>query len=178
MREGVIAENQEHATSVAVGDMVVYAGHGVGRVVARELRTVGDTEHDCLVVDLDAGMRVMLPLAEAAERLREPSGEREFDHVGRTLAAASSGRDAPWTKRIKESKAKLAGGLATDLAEIVRDGGRVERANGARLSHGERQIYRQARVLLVAELCSCRGISEDEADAWIEAQLAHDEGRD
>jgi CarD family transcriptional regulator len=169
----VIAEEPEKLRGVAVGDTVVYAAHGIGRVVAREQKRVGGTERDCIVVDLDAGLRVTLPLADAAERLRAVAGERELDDVRRTLASAPGARIEPWTKRIKESKAKLAAGRATELAEIVRDGERLERAaGGTRLSHGESHIYRRARALLVGEVCSARGVGEDEADAWIDAQIA------
>ena len=158
---------------VAVGDTVVYAAHGVGRIVAREQSKVDGTERDCVVVDLATGLRVTLPLAEAAERLRAVVGESEVEDVRRTLASAPTERNGSWTKRVSESKAKLAAGRPTDLAEIVRDGDRLERAvSGARLSHGERSIYLRARALLVGELCSARGLSEGEAESWIQAQIA------
>lgn len=161
---------------VAVGDTVVYAAHGVGRVVAREHRLVGTEERDCVVVDLAAGLRVTLPLAEAAAKLRAVVDDTELEDVRRTLASEPSDRKGPWTKRIRVSREKLAVGRATDLAELVRDGGRFERAEKARLSHGEHRIYRQARELLVRELCSARGMEESEADAWIEAQIALRDG--
>ena len=159
---------------IAVGDTVVYAAHGVGRVVAREQKRVDGTKRDCVVVELDGELRVTLPLLEAAERLRAVADERELEDVRRTLASGPSGPDAPWTKRMKESKAKLAAGRAVDLAELVRDAEGSGRA--ARLSHGERQLYLQARRLLVRELCSARGLDEDEAEAWIETQLAPSSG--
>ena len=92
----------------AVGDTVVFAGHGVGLVVALEQKRVGDTERDCLVVDLADGLRITLPLEEAADRFRAVAGKREFEDVRTTLASPTAERDEPWTKRIKESKAKLA----------------------------------------------------------------------
>ncbi|MGE5274012.1 MAG: CarD family transcriptional regulator [Verrucomicrobiota bacterium] len=163
---------------MGIGDTVVYAPHGVGRVVACEQKLVGGARRDCVVVDLAAGLRVTLSLADAEERLRAVVDERELEDVRRTLSSASGDRDMPWTKRIKESKSKLAAGRATDLAEIVRDGDRLERAQrGASLSHGERDVYRRARALLIDELCSARGISEDEAEAWIEAQIALPDGK-
>jgi CarD family transcriptional regulator len=173
-----IADEQERLTRVGIGDTVVYAAHGVGRVVACEQKLVGGAQRDCVVVDLAAGLRVTLSLADAAERLRAVVDERELEDVRRTLSSAPGDRDEPWTKRIKESKSKLAAGRATDLAEIVRDGDRLERAqSGARLSHGERDVYRRARALLIDELCSARGVSEDEAEAWIEAQIALPDGK-
>jgi RNA polymerase-interacting CarD/CdnL/TRCF family regulator len=152
----------------------VYAAHGVGRVVARERKLVAGTERECVVVDLAAGLRVTLPVEEAAERLRAVVGEAELAQMQKTLAQEPVGREGSWTRRIKEGKAKLASGGAGDLAELVRDGVRYERpGNGMpRLSLTERHLYRQARELLVREICSARGVEQDEADAWIEAQIA------
>jgi CarD family transcriptional regulator len=157
----------------AVGDTVVYAAHGVGRVVAREHKLVAGIERDSVVLELAGGLRITLSLDDAAGRLRSVADERELEAVRRTLASESNGRDEPWTKRMKESKAKLASGRATELAELVREGGRFERSGtGSRPSDGEQRVYRQARQLLVLEICSARGLEEDEAEAWIEAQTA------
>jgi CarD family transcriptional regulator len=166
----VIAGESEQLGGVAVGDTVVYAAHGIGRIVAREQKRVGGTERDFVVVDLATGLRVTLPLEDAAERRRDVVGERELHDVRRTLASAPAARVEPWTKRIKESKAKLAAGGPTDLAEIVRDGERAGR--GTRLSPGESEIYRRARGLLIGEVSVARGVGEDEAEAWIEGQIA------
>ncbi len=160
-----------------VGDTVVYAAHGIGRVVALEQLSVGETERDAVVVDLSTGLRVTLSLDDAALRLRPVVDSAELENVSATLAAGSTRRDGSWTKRIKESKAKLAGGRAAELAEIVRDGACHERsAGGARLSHGERRVYLQARELLVREICCARGVDTDEAEAWIAAQIPFPDG--
>jgi RNA polymerase-interacting CarD/CdnL/TRCF family regulator len=173
----VIAEEPERLGGVAVGDTVVYAVHGIGRIVARGQKRVGGIERDCIVLDLATGLRVTLPLEDAAQRLRAVVGDRELDDVRLTLASAPGARVEPWSKRIKESKAKLAAGRATDLAEIVRDGERFERAvGGTRLSPGESEIYRRARALLIGEVSSARGVGEGEAEVWIEAQIALPDG--
>jgi CarD family transcriptional regulator, regulator of rRNA transcription len=158
---------------VKVGDTVVYAAHGVGRVVALEQRRVAGTARDCVVVDLDAGLRVTLSVDEAAGRLRPVADGAELESVGATLGARPSGRDGSWTRRIQGSKAKLASGRPGDLAEIIRDGARYEQS--ARLSHAERRVYLQARELLVREICSARGVDADEADAWVDAQITSPE---
>jgi CarD family transcriptional regulator len=158
---------------VAVGDLVVYAAHGVGRVIARARTRVAGTERDCVVVELAAGLRVTLAIGEAAERLRPVCGDAEIEDIGRTLASHPSGRDGGWKRRISENKAKLASGRPVELAELVRDGDRIGApARRPRQSHTERRVYLQARELLVRELCSARGIEPGAADAWIEAQMA------
>jgi CarD family transcriptional regulator, regulator of rRNA transcription len=161
----------------AVGDKVVYGAHGVGEVVALEQRQVKGSKHDCVVVELAAGLRITLTLQEATARLRPVADKRQLEDVRGVLASRPSWRDERWTIRIKESKAKLAAGEATDLAEIVRDGDRYERtAKEARLSHQEQRIYSQARTLLVREVCVARGVTEEAAQAWIEAQMASLDG--
>lgn len=156
-----------------VGETVVYAAHGVGRVVALEQRRVGGTDRECVVLDLASGLRVTLSLDDAAVRLRPVADGAGLEEIGATLAAGPPSRDGTWSRRIKESKAKLSRGSPVDLAEIVRDGARYEQGrDGARLSHGERSVYLQARELLVREICSARDVGAEEADAWIDAHIA------
>ena len=161
------------ALRFAVGDLVVYSAHGVGRVVARERVFVGGAERECILVDLAAGLRVTLPVEVATDRLRAVANEAEFACVKQTLAEPGD-RDGSWTRRIKESTAKLVRGGVVELAELVRDGARHDApARGvSRLSTSERRLYLHARQLLAREICSARGVEQVEADAWIEAQLA------
>ncbi len=162
----------EVVARVAVGDAVVYASHGIGRVVAREQKVVAGTKRECIVIDLAAGLRVTLPLDEAADRLRPVLNGSALAAVQKTLSEKPRARDGSWTRRIKESKAKLTSGQTDELAELVRDGARHEANGGPRLSTGERRIYVQARQLLVGEICAARGVEQDEAEEWIEAQIA------
>jgi CarD family transcriptional regulator len=172
----VIAQ-EEKRYGPRVGDTVVYAAHGIGRVVARERKQVGDSERECIVLELVAGgLRVTLPLEEAVERLRAVADEEEFEAVRRTLLSESPARDKQWTKRISESKAKLASGRPTELAELVRDGSRVERLQGSQMSHAERRVYAHARDLLTKEIASACRLEPDEAEAWIEAHITPPEG--
>jgi CarD family transcriptional regulator len=170
----VIAERvKPEVECLRVGDTVVYAAHGIGRVVAREQKQVGDFERDCIVLDLVAGgLRVTLPLEEAVGRLRTVADEGELEDVRRTLVSESALHEGAWTKRIKASKAKLASGRPTELAELVRDGSRFERLRGSQMSQAERRVYIQARELLVREISSACGLESHEAEAWLEAHIA------
>ena len=105
-------------------------------------------------MDLATGLRVTLAVEDAVARLRAVAGTTELEAVHKTLGARSGRRDGSWTRRIKEDRAKLLAGRATDLAELARDGVRASAPTGDAFSHRERRVYRQARRLLVSELCS------------------------
>ena len=160
---------------VAVGETVVYAGHGIGQVVAHERKQVDGAACDFVIVELAAGLRVTLPFARATERLRPVADAREVEDVRQILITEPRARVGTWTQRRNEAKAKLAAGRATDLAEIIRDADPFERA--ARLSPAERSVYLQARALLVRELSLARAVEADEADAWVDAQINAGNGK-
>jgi CarD family transcriptional regulator len=159
---------------VAVGKTVVYAGHGVGQVVAHERKPVDGIDRDFVVVELVTGLRVTLVLEQATERLRPVADAGEVENVRRILSSEPQARSGRWTQRHNETKAKLAAGRATDLAEIIRDADPVERV--ARLSPAERHVYLQARALLVRELSLARDVAADETEAWIDAQITSADG--
>src|SRR5881409_2970091 len=74
---------------LAVGDLVVYASHGIGRV---ESRKDHGGDGGTLVLVFESGLKVTLPLDRARSTLRALSGEEELEAVQRTL-----GSDAPAT---------------------------------------------------------------------------------
>ena len=158
------------ALRLAVGDLVVYASHGIGRVESRQSQR---SEEETLVLVFESGLKVTLPLDRAREALRSLSGEQELKEVQRTLRADSSPAVEPWSRRHRRSQAKLAAGSVSDLAEIVRDGiHRQRRRIKGSPAPVENQLLRQARTLLAAEIATSRGIELDEADAWIAQQTA------
>lgn len=157
------------APSLAVGDLVVYASHGIGRIKSRHPH---EGQEETLVLVFESGLKVTLPLDRAQNALRSLSGEPELEDVQRTLRADMPPALEPWSRRYRASQAKLAGGRASGLAEIVRDGAHRERR---RVKGGpspvENQLYRQARKLLAAEVAAARGIGSEAADAWIGQQI-------
>ncbi|MGH3053456.1 MAG: CarD family transcriptional regulator [Gaiellaceae bacterium] len=151
---------------LAVGDLVVYASHGIGRVESR------GNPAQALTLVFDGGLRVTLPLARARATLRPLSREPELEEVRRMLRVETSPAAEPWSRRHRRLQAKLADGSVGGLAEIVRDGVHRERR---RVKGGpapvEHQLYRKARNLLVAEIAAVRSIEPDAADAWISQQV-------
>jgi CarD family transcriptional regulator len=162
---------------LAVGDVVVYAAHGVGRVAAREERMVLGGAQEVLVLELAGGLSVTLPVERAREQLRPLLSKTDLCLVQETLREDHALSDDGWPTRRKNTQAKLKRGDPLGLAEVVRDGARREQRliakhTGSRLSPGERDLYMRARRLLSGEIGLARGLEPAEADAWIEEQLA------
>ena len=162
------ARSDRSSLRFAVGDAVVYASHGIGRV--ESAHDAEGTQPATIVLDLESGLKVTLPLVRAKETLRSLSGEPELEGVRLTLAA-----DVVPSRRRRFAQEKLAAGEIDGLAEIVRDGLQRER----RLTTGSgkpmaNELFRQARQLLTAEIAACRGIEQEEADSWVLEQVASD----
>ncbi len=176
MKSGPIVAGAGRAhLRLAVGDAVVYASHGIGRVEARRPGSGGLPETVALV--FASGLRVIFPLARALAALRPLSGAPELEDVRRTLGEEASVPVEPWSRRYRVTRDKVAAGEATALAEVVRDGLRREQrlaagASGRSTGAWDRQLYVQARTLLTAEVALCRGVGLAEADAWILDQVA------
>ena len=155
--------------SLAVGDVVVYAGHGVGRVAIRGEQTV-------VLEFATSGLTVILPVERAFGCIRPVSTEAELVSVGQTLGGADPDVHSNWQRRLRAARAKLTGGEAVGLAEVIRDASRRdERASArnepGRLSLTERQLYLKARQLLANEIGAARGVDPAHADEWIAEQL-------
>ena len=162
---------------LAVGDVVVYAAYGVGRIVARERRVIVGGDQEIVVLELARGLTVTLPLERALWQLRPPVDEAEMSRVQQTLHDPGTLSSDLWLKRRKATQAKLKGGDPVELAEVVRDGAQRVRALAARpskpqLSPGEKDLYLRARQLLSEEIRVVRDLEQADADAWIEEQLA------
>jgi CarD family transcriptional regulator len=162
---------------LVVGSVVSYPPHGVGRIAARERSAVYGVEHEVVVVELADGLSVTLPVQRAREVLRPLAGESEIRAIQDTLRQEGELGDDIWSKRRDRTRDKLRSGDPRELAEIVRDGAQRERAArqqraSAELSASERELYLKARDLLAGEISLVRGLTEAEADIWIDEQLA------
>jgi CarD family transcriptional regulator len=154
----------KQALRVSVGDDVVYGTHGVGVVASRGTRVVGNEDRAVVVIALADGLSVELPVALAEELLRPVAGEPEIARVGIALRGAADSHEDSWLKRRREAQAKLRDPVW--LAEVIRDAARRRQ-----VSPGERELVRTARKLLAAEIAVSRGITSEEAEAWIDEQL-------
>ena len=158
---------------MGVGQIVVYGGHGPGRVIARTTQTADAVVQEVVVLEFAATLLVTLPLRLAREQLRPLANEQELKGVQQTLRASPPVEELLWLRRQKATRAKLAEGEPIGLAEVVSAGAHRQQGNRARLSVSERDLYLKARRLLAAEIGHVRGIGPSQAEDWITSQLAH-----
>jgi len=165
---------EKRGPALAVGDVVVYASHGVGRVTSVNKTTSGTP--GTIVVECAGTLTVSLPIDLANTYLRPLSGEREIAKVKRVLRGEECIVDQTWSKRLRANREKLGAGGAVGLAEIVRDGAHRDRRlverRGKVASPSERDLCRRARQLLADEIGSARGITPEDAAIWIDLQIA------
>jgi RNA polymerase-interacting CarD/CdnL/TRCF family regulator len=150
-----------------VGAIVVYTGHGVGRIRERSNRRIQGVDQEVVLVELSNGLSVSLPLQRAELLLRPPVSEADLSAVREALRQDPTESDKRWLARKQDAEAKLATGLPTDLAEVIRD-------SGARSSptSSERSLYLRARDCLAEEIAHVRGLDIGDARTWIDEQLA------
>ena len=166
--------------SLAVGDLVVYASHGIGRVESTQ--SSRDDLPETVVLVFESGLRVTLPLARACQALRALSRPEDLDDVRRTLSADVPPMIEPWSRRNRTIREAVAAGRITGLAAVVRDGMQRERrlaagTGGRSAAPSERELYLQARRLLAAEIAACWGIEAAAADAWIVQQISGEQAQ-
>jgi len=167
---------------LAVGDLVVYGNHGIGRVAARRKQDVIGEMRDVVVLEFEE-LTVTLPLALADSHLRPLASKTDLHRVGVVLREDGELNTRNWLSRRREALKKLIGGTPVELAEIVSEGAQRERlraANGrnkAQLSLSERQLYTRARTLLADEVALALDIEPAAAEVWIDGHLMRPPGR-
>lgn len=158
--------------SLAVGETVVYPGHGAALIEAIETRRVKgeDTVYVVLrVANNDMVVRVPAGNLDLIG-VREVINENGLDRVVATLRAGCLEDPMPWSRRYKANAEKLRSGQALRVAEVVRDLWRRERDRG--VSTAERRQLTDARQALVSELALCNNTNEEAAGALLDEVLA------
>jgi CarD family transcriptional regulator len=162
--------------NLAVGDLVVYGNHGVGRIAARRKQKVLGEVQEVVVLELDE-LTVTLPLELARTQLRPLANEAALRSVREALRSDGALSTSNWLSRRTETLEKLTGGSPVELAQIVSEGAQRERlreASGgkAQLSSSEREIFTKARSLLSNEIALALDVDLAAAEGWIDKYLA------
>lgn len=156
----------------AVGERVVHPSHGAALVEKLETRRIDGEDRAYLVLHIASnGMVVHVPACNV-----DLVGVRQvIDGAGRegvvaALRADDSEDSLSWSSRYRANTAKMRGGEAIRVAEVVRDLWRRNRARG--LSAAEHRMFAEARQILVSELAVCDNTDEKGAGSLLDELLA------
>ena len=155
-----------------VGDRVVYPHHGAAVIVKRVKRKMDGKTLEYLVLEMAHGeLTLSVPVDKADDvGMRPPIGSEEVEDLFELLGKKDIREPANWSRRFKNHQEKLKSGDVYQVAEVVRNLALRDQSKG--LSAGEKSMFVKARSVLVSELSFALDVSEDEALAKVEAQLA------
>lgn len=146
-----------------VGDKAVYPARGVADVIGLEKKRIGDQEIDCYHLQvLGSGLKIIVPVEKAEENgMRPVADSGELDELYELLRDHEVPCDRQtWNRRRRGFMEKIRTGSLFEVGEVYRDLSLLKQNKN--LSHGERQMLRTARDLLVKELAVARARPETE----------------
>ncbi|MGB9610301.1 MAG: CarD family transcriptional regulator [Bryobacteraceae bacterium] len=155
-----------------IGEKVVYPNHGVGTIENISSRTFGNQTEKFYLLRLSAtNMTVMVPFSHVEQvGLRKVTRNGEIGKVLQYLANGSARSCQDWKDRFKENSARMQSGSLIEVAEVLKC--LVEIQAQKPLSFREKKMLERARMMLVGELATSKGISEAEAAEMLGRALA------
>jgi RNA polymerase-interacting CarD/CdnL/TRCF family regulator len=157
--------------SLAVGDRVVYPNQGVCRVSGIDEKEVAGQKLTFVsMVREEDGARVMVPQAKVASiGLRKVATSAEVAGIYDFLRSDSDKADLDWKLRARTNAERMATGGIIGLAEVVK--GLQVLSELRPLPAKERELYDNARHLLVAEISASLTMPECDAEDSIDLVL-------
>jgi CarD family transcriptional regulator len=101
--------------------------------------------------------------------VRPPVSADELEDLVSVLSKADPRVPSNWSRRFKNHQEKLKSGDVYQVAEVVRN--LAARNRDASLSAAERTMYERARVNLISEIAPALKVSNEEAEAFLNAAL-------
>lgn len=140
-------------TKFKVGDNAVYPKHGVGRVIAVEIKEIlGSKKEFYSIQIIETGMKIMIPKDNIdSVGLRPIITQDEAKKVVDILRKKDIKVDTQtWNRRYRDYMEKINTGSVYEIAEVLRDLFilQVEKE----LSYGEKKMLETARTRLFKEL--------------------------
>ncbi|MBI5282024.1 MAG: CarD family transcriptional regulator [Candidatus Solibacter usitatus] len=155
-----------------VGEKVVYPNHGVGTIENISSRSFGTQAERFYLLKLSSNsLTVMVPFSHVDQvGLRKVTRNGEIAKVLNYLACGHSKSCQDWKDRFKENSAKMQSGSLLEVAEVLKCLARLQSLKP--LSFREKKMLDRARIMLVAELATSRGLREPEAVDLLNKSLA------
>jgi CarD family transcriptional regulator len=165
------AERRDNPLEFRPGEFVVYAAHGVGQILAIEIRTVAGASLEFFAIYFaKSKMRLHVPTRKAPSvGMRKLSTSATIEQARSTLSEIPRRIRGNWSRLINEYEAKIKSGDIIALAEATRD--LYRRSANSEQSYSERQLYTAALHRLAEEVAMVAGINEENAMSELEGVL-------
>ncbi len=155
----------------SIGDKVVYPMHGAGIIEAVEEREILGSKRTYYILRMPVGdMKVMIPTDGVEEiGIRKVIDTDKVDEVLEVLNSSNTKMSKNWNRRYRANMEKMKSGDIMEVAEVVKNLSLRDSEKG--LSTGERKMLDQARQILASELVLAKGITKEQAEAFINEAL-------
>ena len=156
---------------LAVGDRVVYPNQGVCRVSAIEVKEVAGQKLTFVTMRREEdGAVVMVPQTKVLSiGVRKVAGPEDVKQVFEFLRSDSDKADLDWKMRARTNQDRMAQGGLIGMAEVVK--GLQVLSELRPLPTKERELYDNARHLLVSEIAAALNTSDCNAEDAIDLVL-------
>ncbi len=166
----IAMEKPAEAVNFKLGDKIVYPGHGVGEIEGVRTHVLGGQEHHIYNIKiLDSGMKVMVPVSQAASvGLRRIIDKKAIDTVYDILRDRNFKIDTQtWNRRFREYSQKIKTGSVFEIAIVLRDLSVL--SADKELSFGEKKMLDMAEALLVSEIAIAKARPHDKVAVELKA---------
>jgi RNA polymerase-interacting CarD/CdnL/TRCF family regulator len=159
------------ALQLAVGDRVVYPNQGVCRVSAIDVKEVAGQKLTFVTMRREEdGAVVMVPQAKVTSiGVRKVATAEDVERIFEFLRSDSDKADLDWKQRARTNLDRMTQGGILGLAEVVK--GLQVLSELRPLPTKERELYDNARHLLVSEVSAALGTAEVNAEDSIDIVL-------
>ncbi|MCC7155887.1 MAG: CarD family transcriptional regulator [Bryobacterales bacterium] len=146
-----------------VGEKVVYPNHGVGTIENVSARVFGtQIERFYLLRLAYNSLTVMVPFSHVDQvGLRKVTKNGEVSKMLSYLSTGECKNCPDWKNRFKENSVKMQNGSLQEVAEVLKSLASLQKDKP--LSFREKKMLERARVMIVSELATSRGLKEPEA---------------
>jgi CarD family transcriptional regulator len=155
-----------------VGEKIVYPNHGVATIENISSRAFAGQFEQFYLLRLNySSLTVMVPFSHVDDLgLRHVTRNGEVARVLSFLSEGRCRRQQDWKDRFKENTEKMQKGSLLAVAEVFK--GLLLLEARKPLSFREKKMLGRARHMLLTEISNSRGLTEVEAEALLDKELA------
>jgi CarD family transcriptional regulator len=155
-----------------VGEKVVYPNHGVGTIENISSRTFGTQAEKFYLLKLSYNaLTVMVPFSHVTQvGLRKVTKTTDIAKMLNFLAFGECKRCPDWKDRFKENSVKMQMGSLLEVAEVLKSLVIIQATKP--LSFREKKMLDRARLMLMSEVATSRGVRDEDAVAILSETLA------